>query len=65
MRINTISYERLHTCGHFENEKFRAEAILEAGENVDDAADRLRAFVNDQIAASDAQRTEIRGDQNG
>jgi len=56
MRITTISYERLHTFGPYENEKFRAEAMIEEGDDESHAAQMLRLFVDNQIDISDARR---------
>jgi len=58
MKIQTIRYERLHTFGSYENERFSVEVVVDEGEDPHLAADTLRLFVENEIAESDRHREE-------
>lgn len=56
LKLTSLRYERLHTFGSFENEKFSAEAQIEDCPDIQAAGDALRNYVDDQIRRSDADR---------
>lgn len=58
LRITNIFYERLHSFAPYENEKFRAEAVLTDGNDPDAAGADLMGFVQSQIELADDRRSE-------
>lgn len=49
MKITTISYQAVKNLGNYESERLEATADVEEGETPDDAALKLRQWVNLQL----------------
>jgi hypothetical protein len=46
VRATTVTYERVHNLGNFENERIGIEIQLDEGEKADEALRLARVFVN-------------------
>jgi hypothetical protein len=46
VRATTVTYERVHNLGNFENERVGIEIQLDEGEKADEALRLARVFVN-------------------
>lgn len=49
MRITEVSYSRLHSFGHYQNETIGAKATVDESESALDALLELRRWVDDQL----------------
>lgn len=50
MRIQSLTYKRLVNLGNYNNETFEAVALLNEGDDINQAAADLRRFVEQQVA---------------
>jgi uncharacterized protein YoxC len=50
MKATSVSYARLYNLGNYENERFEATVLLQAGDLVDDAYDMAQDLVQGQHA---------------
>lgn len=49
MKIETITYKRVHNLGNYQNETLEVTAIVEEGEEAHIVAKVLKAFVYEQF----------------
>lgn len=59
MKPLTVTYDRLHSFGSYNNERYSVTVEIEDDETAEDAFVGMRELVKDQICIADQERREV------